>query len=80
MLAKIILGNFRPKIFDSLCISFRNNVPGIKIICRTVKIMIYIHIMFGHLFDNLIKMVNWLFDYNLRELRKLKVFSSLQSD
>ena len=52
----------------------QNNMP------HTVKIMVYIHIMFGSLFDNLIKMVNWLLDHNLRELRRLKVSSILQSD
>ena len=32
-----------------------------------VKIMVYIHIMFGRLFDNSIKMVNWSLDNNFRE-------------
>ena len=32
----------------------QNNLP------HTVKIMVYTHIMFGHLFDNSIKIVNWL--------------------
>ena len=42
--------------------------------------MVYIYILFGHLFDNSIEMVYWLRDYNLRELGKLKVPSYLQSD
>ena len=36
--------------------------------------------MFGHLFDNSFKMVNWLIDHNLRELGKLNVSSYLLSD
>ena len=52
----------------------QNNLPHI------VKIMVYIRIMFGHLFDNLIKMANWSLDHNLKELGKLKVSSYLQSD
>ena len=46
---------------------------------HTIKIMVYIHIMFGYLFDNSIKMVYWLFGHNLRGLRKLKVSCYFQS-
>ena len=34
---------------------------------HTVKIMVYIHLIFGHLFNIAIKMVNWLLDHNLME-------------
>ena len=47
---------------------------------HTDNIMVHIHIMLGHLFDNSIKMVNWLLDHNLRELGKLKVSSCLPSE
>ena len=40
---------------------------------HTVKIMVYIYIMFGHLFDSSIKIVNWLLNDNLREPGKLKL-------
>ena len=87
MLTKIILGNSQPERFDSLSISFRNNVPGTRPgpkynlnLSHTFKIMVYIHIILGHLFDNSIKMVNWLLDHNLRELGKLNLSSYLQSD
>ena len=40
---------------------------------NTSKLMVCIHIMFGHWFDNSIKMVYWLLGHNLMELKKLKV-------
>ena len=64
-------------VFEIMCpgpVRDQNNVP------HTAKLLVYIHIMFSHLFANSIKMVNWLLDYNLREQGKLKVSNDLQSD
>ena len=44
---------------------------------HTFKIMVYIHILFGHLFDNAIKMVNCFFLPQLKGTGKLKVSSYL---
>ena len=64
-------------IFEIICTGPGRDQNNLQ---HTVKIMVYIHIMFGRLFDNSIKIVNWLHDHNLRELEKLKVSSYLQSD
>ena len=45
---------------------------------HTVKMMVYIHIIFGRLLDNSIKMVNWSPDHGLMELGKLNVSSSIR--
>ena len=71
----------RASLFEILCPGPGRDKNNLRYwTSHIVKIMVYIHIMFGHLFDNSIKMVIRLLDYNLRELGKLKVFSHLQSD